>query len=67
MDESIGYTLAKSSLRVIRYADPKRSGKRFQVTLATPEDVSDSVECTAPMMLEIYNARKIIFDGNNFL
>jgi predicted nucleotidyltransferase len=44
----------------------RRLGKRFQVTLATPEDVLNSVECVAPMILEIYNAHRIIFDENDF-
>ena len=44
----------------------RQFGKRFQVMLATPEDVSDSVECAAPMMLEIYDAHKIILDQDNF-
>lgn len=41
-------------------------GKRFQVTLAGPEDVKDSVEWTAPLMLEIHNAHEVIFDRNDF-
>lgn len=44
----------------------RRIGKRFQVMLASPEDVEDSVEWAAPLMLEIYNAHKIIFDRNDF-
>jgi predicted nucleotidyltransferase len=44
----------------------RRLGKRFQVMLATPEDVEDSVEYAAPLMLEIHNAHQIIFDWNDF-
>ena len=39
----------------------RRFGKRFQIMLATPEDVTDSVEYTTPMMLEIHNTHKIIW------
>ena len=46
----------------------RQFGKRFQITLATPEDVSDSVEYAAPMMLEIHNSYKIILDrGDLFM
>jgi len=44
----------------------QRLGKRFQVMLASPEDVEDSVEWTAPLMLEIYNAHNVVFDCNDF-
>lgn len=44
----------------------RRFGKRFQITLATPEDISDSVEYAAPMMLEIHNTHKIILDQDGF-
>ena len=44
----------------------RRLGKRFQITLVTPEDVSDSVEYAAPMMLEIHNTYKVILDGDGF-
>jgi predicted nucleotidyltransferase len=44
----------------------RRLGKRFQVMLASPEDVEDSVEWAAPLMLEIYNAHKVVFDRNDF-
>lgn len=44
----------------------RRLGKRFQVMLASPEDVEDSVEWAAPLMLEIYNNHEIVFDRNNF-
>lgn len=43
-----------------------RHGKRFQVMLASPEDVEDSVEWAAPLMLEIYNANKVVFDRHDF-
>jgi predicted nucleotidyltransferase len=43
-----------------------RLGKRFQVMLASPEDVEDSVEWAAPLMLEIYNSHEIVFDPNDF-
>jgi len=43
-----------------------RFGKRFQVMLASPEDVEDSVEWAAPLMLEIYNNHKVVFDRNDF-
>ena len=41
-------------------------GKRFHVTLASPEDVQDSVECAAPLMLEIYDAHQILLDRDGF-
>jgi predicted nucleotidyltransferase len=41
-------------------------GKRFQVLLASPEDVEDSVEWAAPLMLEICNSHEIVFDPNDF-
>jgi predicted nucleotidyltransferase len=41
-------------------------GKRFQITLASPEDVEDSIESAAPLMLEIYNKHSIIFDPSGF-
>ena len=44
----------------------RQLGTRFQVMLASPEDVEDSVEWAAPLMLEIYNAHKVIFDRNDF-
>lgn len=44
----------------------RRHGKRFQVLLASPEDVEDSVEWAAPLMLEIYNSHEIVFDPNDF-
>lgn len=44
----------------------RRLGKRFQITLVTPEDVSDSIEYATPMMLEIHNNHKIIFDRCDF-
>ncbi len=44
----------------------RRLGKRFQVLLASPEDVEDSVEWAAPLMLEIYNSHEIVFDPNDF-
>jgi predicted nucleotidyltransferase len=44
----------------------RQFGKRFQITLVTPDDVSDSVEYAAPMMLEIHNAHKIILDRGDF-
>jgi len=44
----------------------RRFGKRFQITLVTPEDISDSIEYAAPMMLEINNTHKIIFDLDDF-
>jgi predicted nucleotidyltransferase len=44
----------------------RRFGKRFQVMLANPEDVEDSVEWAAPLMLEIYNAHEVVFDRNDF-
>jgi len=44
----------------------RRLGKRFQVLLASPEDVEDSVEWAAPLMLEIYDAHKVVFDSNDF-
>ncbi len=44
----------------------RQFGKRFQITLVTPGDVSDSVEYAAPMMLEIHNAHKIILDQGDF-
>jgi len=44
----------------------RRLGKRFQVMLASPEDVEDSVEWAAPLMLEIYNANKVVFDRHDF-
>jgi hypothetical protein len=44
----------------------RRLGKRFQVLLASPEDVEDSVEWAAPLMLEIYNAHEVVFDRNDF-
>lgn len=44
----------------------RQFGKRFQITLLTPGDVSDSVEYAAPMMLEIYNTHKIILDHDDF-
>jgi hypothetical protein len=44
----------------------RRLGKRFQVMLASPEDVEDSVEWAAPLMLEIYNTHEIIFDRGDF-
>jgi|GEM_PF-858586 len=44
----------------------RRLGKRFQVMLASPEDVEDSVEWAAPLMLEIYDAHQVIFDRNDF-
>jgi predicted nucleotidyltransferase len=40
----------------------RRFGRRFQVMLATPQDVEDSVECAAPLMLEIHANYKIILD-----
>jgi len=43
-----------------------RLGKRFQVMLASPEDVEDSVEWAAPLMLEIYDAHQIVFDRHDF-
>ena len=45
----------------------RRWGKRFQIVLASPEDVEDSVEGAAPLMLEIYNAHQVVFDQNGFL
>ena len=44
----------------------RRLGKRFQVLLASPEDVEDSVEWAAPLMLEIYNTHEVVFDSNDF-
>jgi predicted nucleotidyltransferase len=44
----------------------RRLGKRFQVMLASPEDVKDSVEWVAPLMLEIFNNHKIVFDRDDF-
>ena len=44
----------------------RQLGKRFQVLLASPEDVEDSVEWAAPLMLEIYNSHEIVFDPNDF-
>jgi len=44
----------------------RQFGKRFQVMFVSPEDVEDSVEYAAPLMLEIYNAHKVIFDQNGF-
>jgi len=44
----------------------RRLGKRFQVMLASPEDVEDSVEWAAPLMLEIYDAHEVVFDRNDF-
>ena len=44
----------------------QRLGKRFQIMLASPEDVEDSVEWAAPLMLEIYDAHVIIFDHDGF-
>jgi len=44
----------------------RRFGRRFQITLVTPEDISDSIEYAAPMMLEIYNTHKIILDLEDF-
>jgi predicted nucleotidyltransferase len=44
----------------------RRLGKHFQVLLASPEDVEDSVEWAAPLMLEIYNSHEIVFDPNDF-
>lgn len=44
----------------------RQFGRRFQVMLASPEDVEDSVEWAAPLMLEIYNAHKVIFDRGDF-
>ena len=44
----------------------RQFGKRFQITLATPGDMSDSVEYAAPMMLEVHNAHKIILDRDGF-
>ena len=43
----------------------RRWGKRFQITLASPEDVEDSVEWTAPLMLEIYRTHVIVFDRDD--
>jgi len=40
----------------------RRFGRRFQVMLASPQDVEDSVECAAPLMLEIHGSYKIILD-----
>lgn len=48
------------------WARKRRLGKRFQIMLASPEDVEDSVEWAAPLMLEIYNTHKVIFDRNDF-
>jgi hypothetical protein len=44
----------------------RRLGKRFQVMLASPEDVEDSVEGTAPLMLEIYSTHQIVFERDSF-
>ena len=44
----------------------RQFGKRFQITLVTPGDVSDSVEYAAPMILEIHNAHKTVLDQGNF-
>jgi predicted nucleotidyltransferase len=44
----------------------RQFGKRFQVMLASPEDVEDSVKGIAPLMLEIYKAHKVVFDSDNF-
>jgi predicted nucleotidyltransferase len=44
----------------------RQFGKRFQITLVTPEDVSDSVEYAAPMMLEVHNTHRIILDRGGF-
>ena len=44
----------------------RRLGKRFQVMLASPEDVEDSVEWAAPLMLEIYNTHHIVFERYGF-
>jgi len=44
----------------------RQLGKRFQVLLASPEDVDDSVEWAAPLMLEIYNAHRIVFERDGF-
>jgi hypothetical protein len=44
----------------------RRLGKRFQVMLASPEDVEDSVEGTAPLMLEIYSTHQIVFELDSF-
>lgn len=44
----------------------RRLGKRFQVMLASPEDVEESVEGAAPLMLEIYNAHEVVFDRDDF-
>ena len=41
-------------------------GKRFQVMLASPEDVEDSVEWAAPLMLEIHNTHEVVFDRDDF-
>jgi hypothetical protein len=41
-------------------------GKRWQVLLASPEDVNCSVEWAAPLMLEIYEAHWIVFDPQGF-
>jgi uncharacterized protein len=44
----------------------RQLGKRFEITLVTPEDVLDSIEYATPMVLEIYNAHKIILDRGDF-
>ncbi len=44
----------------------RRFGRRFQVMLASPEDVEDSVQWAAPLMLEIYNAHEVVFDRGDF-
>lgn len=43
-----------------------RLGKRFQVMLASPQDVEDSVQCAAPLMLEIHHAHVAVVDPSAF-
>lgn len=42
-------------------------GKRLDVRLVEPESVSYSVTWAAPLMLEVYDAHRIIFDPTFFL
>jgi len=44
----------------------RRLGKRFQIMLASPEDVEDSVRWAAPLMLEICGAHEIVLDRDGF-
>jgi len=60
-DWDIIHSMEKEWMRKGRFL-----GKRFHIVFVSPEDVEESVECAAPLMLEIYDAHKVFFDRGKF-